>query len=346
MGRRQLSRFFCFVFLVGFGGCGPDEDVELLALPPLERPSPEARLGIPEVTGVWRFAGWEIIEGDSTSLDRTFPSFGELRFQTQRLDSIAGSFMMGGTAVPVIGDVRRDGRLTFVTLAGDNAQSFVAGTYLQDTLWLELTSVLAADEWPQNARAAFVREAPSEPAFAWLRGARVVEPPPPLPVDSLATGTSAATGDIPPGATPPGGPATGGATVPGAGPTGQPRPAQQPSVTTPTPTPSRQPAAQPGPPAQQPAAQPAQQPPAQTRPPAQQQPAGQPAPPANQPGAQPPAQQPRPAQPDIQPAGPPPGPAQPPANQPAPEPSEPPAPPPAEPPVEDPGPLLGEPINP
>lgn len=345
MGRRSRSGILYAVLVTCLGGCGPDEDVELLALPPLERPSPEARLGLPEVSGVWSFAGWEIVEGDSTSLDRTFPSFGELRFAAQRLDSIAGTFVLGGTPVPLVGDVRRDGRLTFVTLAGGVPQKFVAGTYVQDTLWLELSSVLASDEWPRNARAAFVRGAPSEPAFAWLRGARVVEVPPVLPVDSFSAGVPAGPDGFPQTTIQPGAPPAGSAGVgPRPGPTGQPGPArQEPAVQTPRPS-GQQPAAQPTPSDRGLATPPAQTP--------QQPPAGQPSrPPVNQPGAQPPAQQPAGpqvpvGQPDNQPDVPPSQPAPPPVAQPAPGPAQPEPAPPAQPPEEGPGPLLGEPINP
>lgn len=161
--------------------CDAAEDVDVLPLPALERPSPEARLGLPELGGEWGFAGWEIESGDSTILERTFPSFGQLSIQTQRLDSIAGVFQIGGSNVPVIGDVRRDGHLALVTIRGGAPANYLAGIWARDTVWLEVTSILAPDEWPQNARAAFVRQ-PAEEPYAWLRGQRVDEEP----VDTVA----------------------------------------------------------------------------------------------------------------------------------------------------------------
>src|SRR5690606_23580152 len=87
-----------------------------------DAPSPEARLGLPEVAGVWRFAGWEIVRGDSTSLERTFPSCGELVLETPRLDSIAGTFQRAGGPAPVVGAVRRGGALALAAGAGRLAE--------------------------------------------------------------------------------------------------------------------------------------------------------------------------------------------------------------------------------
>lgn len=322
MGRSRRTRFLYCAVLLALGACGPDEDVQLLALPPEERPSPEARLGLPELAGDWNFGGWEVVEGDSTALERTFPGLGQLRFTTQRLDSIAGAVVLNGTPVPVVGDVRRDGRLTFVTLGSDGPRNFAAGVYQRDTLWLELSSLLPADEWPRNARAAFVRETPSVPPFAWLRGARIPEVLPAPPVDSLAPDSA----EVPGGSggdfsTPS---PSGGATPPAEATPGQGRPAQPP---TPSPAlPSGQAAAQPQP---QPQAQPQPQP----------QPGGQPSPNPTPPAA---PQPPTPG-PGNQPVEPSPAPAQQPQ---APSPEAPPAPAPSQPPAEGPGPLLGEPIDP
>lgn len=327
-GKMRAARL---LIVLGLAGCGSDADAELLALPPIDRPSPEARLGLPEVEGSWTFVGWEIVEGDSTSLERTFPSFGALRFDTQRLDSIAGSFVLGGGPVAVVGDVRRDGKVTFVTLPGGSAGAYVAGSYVRDTLWLELTSILPRDEWPRDARAAFVREPTSEAPFAWLRGARVPDTPPSLPVDSLAADSSGF-------GSPPAGAAVSGSE-------------QEPVTPQPTPLPpagGQPPAVQPSAPAAQPGQQPSAPPagPRPATPPPTNQPAPQPSAPQSptpQPG---PAPQPQP-QPQPQPA---PQPQPQPAPQPQPEPepeAPPPAPAPVPPPPADPlPPLLGEPVNP
>lgn len=251
-------------------GCDAAADVEVLPLPELDRPSAEARLGLPEIAGSWRFAGWEIIEGDSTSLERTFPSFGELEIRTQRLDSIAGAFALAGGPTAVVGDVRRDGRVSLVTYTAAGPGQFIAGEIERDTLWLELTSVLAADEWPQDARAAFVREPVTEP-IAWLRGARPGDEAP--PIDSIPA-MQPVEGSIP--------------GVPGVQPAPQPGAAQ----TLPA-QPGQQPAAQPAQPSRPQPAQPSQ--PTQPTQPRPSQPSpAQPSQPAPQPG-------PAPAQPEPEP---------------------------------------------
>lgn len=244
------------------GGCDAAEDVEVLPLPELDRPSAEARLGLPEIAGTWRFAGWEIIDGDSTSLERTFPSFGALEIRTQRLDSIAGAFALAGGPSAVVGDVRRDGRVSLVTYSAAGPGQFIAGEVERDTLWLELTSVLAADEWPQDARAAFVREPVAEP-IAWLRGARPGDVPPPMdsvpamqPAEGLVPG---ATGAQP--APQPGEPRTL-PRQPGQQPAAQPAQPSRPQPTQPSqpaqPRPSQPSPAQPSQPAPQPRPAPAQ----------------------------------------------------------------------------------------
>lgn len=172
-------------------GCEAAENVSVLPLPPLEHSTPEARLGLPEVEGEWRFTGWEIAQGDSTALERSFPVFQEVRLDTQRLDSVAGSFATGGNAWPAVGEIRRNGRIALVTLGQGAPNGFLAGIVARDTLWLEITSVVAGSEWPQGGRAAFVR-GPAEGPIAWLRGARpadlarIAAAMPPMVVDSVA----------------------------------------------------------------------------------------------------------------------------------------------------------------
>lgn len=274
--------------LAGLFGCGPEEDVSVLPLPPLDAPSPEARLGLPEVAGVWRFAGWEIVRGDSTSLERTFPSFGELVLETQRLDSIAGTFQLAGGPTPVVGEVRKSGELALVTFVGTAPDRFIAGRLQRDTLWLELTSVLPPDEWPRDARAAFVRE-PIEAPIAWLRGARPQDLPPPLPADSLAPAADSLSGTTPGGAViTPGAPVTPPA---GAAPQPQPRPAPPPP---PPPPPAPRPAVP------QPSPRPAPPPPPPPAP-AQPDPRPSPQPQAPPPEPQPPEPEPEPEEPRLPP---------------------------------------------
>jgi hypothetical protein len=141
-----------------------------MPLPNLDGVSPEARIGLPEVEGLWSFAGWEVARGDSTVVDRSFPGFGDLHVDVQRLDSIAGLLTISGRTVPFIGEVRRSGRLAMVTVVGEDPGRFVAGVVQSDTLWFEMGSILSTDEWPMEARAAYVRDVPEGPA-AWVRGA-------------------------------------------------------------------------------------------------------------------------------------------------------------------------------
>lgn len=290
-------------------GCDAASDVDIQPLPALERPSAEARLGLPEIAGTWRFAGWEIERGDSVTLERTFPSFGDLALTTQRLDSIAGLFALATGTTPVIGEVRRNGDVTMVTLPGGVPDRFIAGSVAEDTLWLELTSILAPGEWPQDARAAFVTEPASEP-IAWIRGARPSMEP---PVDSIAIADSIAAAQMPaagdslgsaiptaptvgaPGTTPP---ATGRPTPGGVTPPGNAQPAN-PNPTTPDrPQPTR--------PAQPRPTQPSPAQPTPTRPAPTQPSPTQPAPsapadpaPDNEPEPEPPQPEPEVEVPDI-----------------------------------------------
>jgi hypothetical protein len=179
-----MRGIICLGLAASLLGCEAAEDVRVLPLPPLVLPSPEARLGLPEIAGTWRFAGWEVVRGDTTALERTFPSFGELRIEVQRLDSIAGTFTIVVGTVPVVGEIRRDGGIALVALAEGAPTSFLAGRYERDTLWLEVSSVMPPDEWPRDSRAAFVQD-PSREPLAWLRGYRAPEVPPPLPSDTL-----------------------------------------------------------------------------------------------------------------------------------------------------------------
>lgn len=145
-------------------GCDAAEDVQVQPLPSLEQLTPEARAGLPEVAGMWRFAGWELAPGDTNRVASTLPGFGDLLLETQRLDSIAGFYVAGEGRLPLIGEVRRD---SVVSLAGGDR--FLAGRVSSDTLWLTLTSLVPSADWPDRARAAFVKSAPSS-RFVRVRG--------------------------------------------------------------------------------------------------------------------------------------------------------------------------------
>jgi hypothetical protein len=162
--------------------CDAAEGVRVQPLPPLEGSTPEARAGLPEIQGDWRFAGWELAPSDSALLATPLPSFGTLRIETQRLDSIAGSYAVPGAQIPLVGEVRRDSVVALVAQAGEGGR-FLAGRIAGDTLWLTLTSLLEPGSWPTAARAAFVRS-PVAATFARLEGQRTVLPGdtvPPIP---------------------------------------------------------------------------------------------------------------------------------------------------------------------
>ncbi|HET7274924.1 MAG TPA: hypothetical protein VFI91_07070 [Longimicrobiaceae bacterium] len=183
MKQTDIAVVLCCAFSM-VGGCEPAEGVDVQQLPSEQRPSPEARAGLPEVSGLWRFAGWELAPEDSASLQAALPSLGQIDIQTQRLDSIAGSYLAGGGRVPVVGEVRRDG---IVSVVAPGANAFVAGQVEEDTLWVELTSLIPAEAWPDGARAAFVRGT-AGPQFARLEGAL----PPLALTDSLVQDSAAA----------------------------------------------------------------------------------------------------------------------------------------------------------
>lgn len=166
--------------------CEPAEDVRVQPLPPLERPSPEARAGLPEIAGVWRFAGWDLAPDDSASLQADLPGLGEIRLQTQRLDSLAGSYVAGGGTLPLVGEVRRDSVVSLVANAGGGAGYYLAGEVARDTLWIRLTSLVEPGAWPDDALAAFVR---SEVASTFVRLHGTTPAP---PVDSVALLAAAA----------------------------------------------------------------------------------------------------------------------------------------------------------
>ncbi|CAN5685798.1 hypothetical protein BH23GEM6_BH23GEM6_05030 [soil metagenome] len=155
--------------------CDAAEGVRVQSLPSLDRPSPEARLGLPEVAGAWRFAGWEIPPADSALLAGDLPSaFGEIRIETQRLDSIGGSYSVPGANVPLVGEVRRDSVVALVAQAGPGGR-FLAGRVSGDTLWVSMATLLEPGVWPGQGRAAFVRS-PVPATFARLEGQPTILP--------------------------------------------------------------------------------------------------------------------------------------------------------------------------
>jgi hypothetical protein len=265
-------------------------------LPPLTRPSVEARAGLPEVRGIWRFAGFEIRAQDTLLVREQAYQLvppAEMRIITQRLDSIAGQFVRDGVGFPFTGEVRRDSAISVVTFS-DGVAQFAAGHLQRDTFWIEVTTLASAAGWSPGARAAMVRRV-GGPPFRRLLGGAPIAPP----VDSVAIRDSIRMDSL----------RRAGVAVP---PT---QPGVQPGVVP----------GQPGAVAPQPGAVPAQpgaRPPAQTVPQPQRPAVQQQRPPAQTPRPQPqqqrpPAQQPRPQpQPQRPPVT---EPARPPVTEPAPE---------------------------
>lgn len=177
--------------LLGAQACDAAEAGDIEPLPPLERPTPEQRAGLPTVAGRWVFAGFEYPARDTLRVReqvyRLVPP-GEFRVATQRLDSIAGQYVREGAAFPFTGEVRRDGHFAWVAFDPAGAGSFVSGRFARDTMWVELTSFGSAATWPPTTRAAFVRMPRGAPRpFTRLRG---YVPPPP---DTTAADSAART---------------------------------------------------------------------------------------------------------------------------------------------------------
>lgn len=215
-------------------GCGRDRVEEL---PPLRRPSPERRAGLPEVGGRWLLVGWEVPAEDTARIGsevyRLVPP-GEIRVLTQRMDSVAGQYGVPGEFVyPFVGEVRRDGVFAGVVSAGEGGQQFFSGRVVRDTLWLELSSLAVSASWPPRARVALSRRPRGAP-FTRLLGGTPLGPDSAtiaaLRADSLRRDSAARAAAQPPvgqpGLQPP--PAGGVAPTPSAPrPTGQP-PARRP----------------------------------------------------------------------------------------------------------------------
>jgi hypothetical protein len=158
------------LLLLVLAACEEAEGVDVQPLPALKRPSPEARAGLPEVAGTWRFAGWELPVRDTVTGGEGMLPPGALAVRTQRLDSVAGAYVRDGQQFPFVGEVRRDGILSVVAFGPDGAGSFIAGRVKRDTLWIELTSLSAAQTWSTGARAALVRTAVRQPFVRYQGG--------------------------------------------------------------------------------------------------------------------------------------------------------------------------------
>jgi hypothetical protein len=179
----------CAFALFGAAACN-DARADVEPLPPLHRPTPEERAGLPVLSGRWLFTGFEYPVGDTLRVReqvyRLVPP-GEFRITLQRLDSIAGQYVRDSVPFAMTGEVRRDGIFSFVAFEPGGVGQFVAGRVVKDTMWIELTAFPSAASWPPGTRAALVRQPRGAP-FVRLRG---YVPPPPPPVDSTRAGGEA-----------------------------------------------------------------------------------------------------------------------------------------------------------
>lgn len=242
MNRRSGNAIIAALLLAS--GCDSAAEVEVQPLPSLERSTPEARAGLPQIAGLWRFAGWELAEGDSASLQGELPGFGAVWLQVQKRDSLAGQYVLsGGGRAPLAGEVRRDSVVALVAALAPADLRFLTGRVRRDTLWMEVTSLTEPGTWPGGARAAFVRSNVGD-RFARLRGA----PPPRAPLDSAAIGAVAGADSARPAA----GTAAPTAAAPTAAPAAVATPAPRQSQPTPPPA-TRTPAAPATPPRRAPA---------------------------------------------------------------------------------------------
>lgn len=158
------------LLLLALAACEEAEGVNVQPLPPLERPSAAARAGLPEVEGTWRFAGWELPVRDTVTEGAGMLPPGELAVKTQRLDSIAGAYVRDGQEYPFVGEVRRDGIVSLVAFGPDGSGSILAGHAVRDTLWIEFTTLAAAQTWSTGARAALVRTPVRQPFVRYQGG--------------------------------------------------------------------------------------------------------------------------------------------------------------------------------
>lgn len=179
---RRLRALVAAAALVGAAACN-DANANVEPLPPLRRPTPEERAGLPLLSGAWKFTGFEYPAEDTAKVRGQVYSLvppGEFDVTVQRLDSVGGSYVREGVTFPFTGEVRRDGIFSFITFEPGGGGAFVAGHATRDTMWIELTGFPSAGSWPPGTRAALVH-APKGPPFIRLRG---YVPPPPPPVDS------------------------------------------------------------------------------------------------------------------------------------------------------------------
>lgn len=159
---------YLLVLLVISAGCDRADMSEPAPLPPLERPSPEARAGLPELAGTWIVAAPAALpedtlagdgEADAGTEEEDLPAVQSLTVAVQRLDSLAAELhASGGAMLPLTGEVRRDGVISVGTSEPIEGRTrFLAGRLDGDTLWLTFTDLPEAVAFPAGARVPLVR---------------------------------------------------------------------------------------------------------------------------------------------------------------------------------------------
>lgn len=181
MMRRVAWAAWAILGMSAAAACGATDETDIQDLPPLGRPSPEARAGLPEVAGTWNFAGWELAVNDTAAVLAELSEPGDFRIETQRLDSLAGVYVTGAEQSSFVGEVRRDSVVALVVSDGTGRGRFVAGEIHGDTFWMELTSLAVAGPWPPGTRGVFLRDSVRTP-FVRLPGGVLLETEP----DTLA----------------------------------------------------------------------------------------------------------------------------------------------------------------
>ena len=171
---KRISYWKLSAALLSLVACELAEGGDIQPLPPLERPSPELRAGLPELAGEWRFGGWQLGPGISPDSAALLAPPGALRIETQRLDSLAGVYDSDGAAEPVVGEVRRDSLYSLVVVRPAGSL-FLAGQVRGDTLWIELSSLPAAAGWPAGTRAALLRRGNTAKPFVRLASGELIQ---------------------------------------------------------------------------------------------------------------------------------------------------------------------------
>jgi hypothetical protein len=189
--------------LLGAQACDLTGDADIQPLPPLSRPSPAARVGLPEIVGEWRFAGWDLPTADTATALGGLPMPGTLVVETQRADSLAGSYSMGPERHRIVGEVRRDSIIALVAYDPAGEGRFLAGRIRGDTLWLEFTSLAVADSWPPGTRGAFMRGVTASPFVRLPGGVLLRTEPEPVATPDTAAPAQASPGTVVPAPTRP-----------------------------------------------------------------------------------------------------------------------------------------------